>query len=122
MPDFLREHSWPIAFSVLLHGLVAGALLLAAFVTIDRSPPSVMPLPIDAVVMDSQVLHAAQRALAERAEQEAARARAAADDKAAAAAAAAEQTAIEQQHAEEAAKAADTAKAQAAADAERVAA
>src|SRR5271167_4113829 len=78
MPGFLREHSWSIAFSVLLHGLLAAALLFATLVTINRSPPSNVPLPIDAVVIDSQVLHAAQQALADRAaEQEAARAHAA---------------------------------------------
>src|SRR5271154_3595296 len=77
MPGFLREHSWSIAFSVLLHGLLAAALLFATLVTINRSPPSKVPLPIDAVVIDSQVLHAAQQALADRAEQEAARLRAA---------------------------------------------
>jgi outer membrane biosynthesis protein TonB len=77
MPGFLREHSWSIAVSVLLHGLLAAALVFATLVSINRSTPTNVPLPIDAVVIDSQVLHAAQQALADRAEQEAARARAA---------------------------------------------
>jgi colicin import membrane protein len=106
MSGFLREHSWPIAFSVLLHGLVAAAFAFAALISITRAPPHLEPLPIDAIVIDSQVLHAAQRALAERAEQETARVKAAADAKAAA-----EQTAIELKHAEEEARAADAAKA-----------
>jgi colicin import membrane protein len=106
MSGFLREHSWPIAFSVLLHGLVAAAFAFAALISITRSPPHLEPLPIDAIVIDSQVLHAAQRALTERAEHEAARVKAAADAKAAA-----EQTAIELRHAEEEAKAADAVKA-----------
>src|SRR5271170_5400130 len=100
MPGFLREHSWSIAFSVLLHGLLAAALVFTALISVNRSPPSTEPLPIDAVVIDSQVLHAAQRELADRAEQEAARARAA----------------------EEQQRAADEAKLAAAADAEKAAA
>jgi colicin import membrane protein len=109
MPGFLREHSWSIAFSVLLHGLLAAALVFATLISINRAPPSSAPLPIDAVVIDSQVLHAAQHALAERAEQEAARARAAAEEKQRAAA-------------EEQQRTADEAKLAAAADAERAAA
>jgi colicin import membrane protein len=87
MPGFLREHSGPIAFSVLLHGLLIAAFAAAALITIHQSMPTMQPIPVDAVVIDSQVLHAAQRALTERAEQEAARVRAAAEAKAAAAAA-----------------------------------
>ncbi|MDB6097833.1 MAG: hypothetical protein JWN58_536 [Gammaproteobacteria bacterium] len=107
MSAFLREHSWPIAFSVLLHGLLAAALAAAALISIHPTPPSVQPIPVDAIVIDSQVLHAAQRTLADRAEQEAARLRAAAEAKAAAEAAAAKaandaQAAVEQQKAEEA--------------------
>jgi len=49
--------------------------------------PTMQPLAVDAVDIDSQVLHSAQRALTERAEQEAARVRAAAEAKAAAQAA-----------------------------------
>src|SRR5258705_42098 len=86
MRDFLREHSWAVVVSVLLHGLLVVGLVLTALNSARRPPPSLQPLPIDAVVVDSQVLHAAERARAERAEQEAARARAAAEAKAAAAA------------------------------------
>jgi colicin import membrane protein len=111
MPGFLREHSWPIVFSVALHGLLAAALLAATLISINKSLPKLQPIPVDAVVVDSQVLHAAQRALTERAEQEAARVRAATEARAAAEAAAAQaatdaQMAAEQQRAAEQAKAA----------------
>jgi colicin import membrane protein len=88
MPGFLREHSWSIAFSVGLHGLLIAAFAAAALITIHQAlPTTLQPIPVDAVVIDSQVLHAAQRALTERSEQEAARLRAAAEEKAAAQAA-----------------------------------
>jgi colicin import membrane protein len=88
MPGFLREHSWSIVFSVGLHGLLIAAFAAAALITINHAlPTSMQPIPVDAVVIDSQVLHAAQRALTERSEQEAARQRAAAEEKAAAQAA-----------------------------------
>ncbi len=87
MPGFLREHSWSIVFSVALHGLLMAAFAAAALITIHHSLPTMQPIPVDAVVIDSQVLHAAQRALTERAAQEAARARAEAEAKAAAQAA-----------------------------------
>ena len=83
MRDFLREHSGPMVVSVLLHGLLVGGMLFATYIASQQHLPAVQPLPIDAVVVDSQVLHAAQRAQTERAEQEAARARAAAEAKAA---------------------------------------
>ena len=85
MRNFLREHSWPIVVSVLLHGLLAGSMLLVTYLSSQQRLPSIQPLPIDAVVMDSRVLHAAQRVKDERAEQELARERAAAEAKAAAA-------------------------------------
>jgi colicin import membrane protein len=88
MPGFLREHSWSIVFSVGLHGLLIAAFAAAALITIHHVlPTTTQPIPVDAVVIDSQVLHAAQRALTERSEQEAARQRAAAEEKAAAQAA-----------------------------------
>src|SRR5258708_35681779 len=87
MRDFLREHSLAVVVSVLLHGLLVAGLVLVALNSARKPPPSLQPLPIDAVVVDSQVLHAAV-AVRERAEQEAARARAAAEAQAAAAAAA----------------------------------
>ena len=88
MPGFLREHSWSIVFSVGLHGLLIAAFAAAALITIHHAlPTTLQPIPVDAVVIDSQVLHAAQRALTERSEQEAARQRAAAEEKAAAQAA-----------------------------------
>src|ERR1035438_8556249 len=79
MPGFVRENSWPVVASVGLHGLLAAGLLLMTYVSRNQHLPTLQPLPIDAVVVDSQVLHAAQRAQAERDEQEAARARAAAE-------------------------------------------
>jgi colicin import membrane protein len=72
---------------VALHGLLIAAFAAAALITIHHSLPTLQPIAVDAVVIDSQVLHSAQRALTERAEQEAARVRAAAEAKAAAQAA-----------------------------------
>jgi colicin import membrane protein len=82
MRDFLHEHGWAVVLSVLLHGLLVGGMLLATYISSQTHLPAVQPLPIDAVVVDSQVLHASQRAKDERAEQEVARARAAAEAKA----------------------------------------
>jgi colicin import membrane protein len=83
MRDFLREHAWPVVVSVLLHGLLVGGMLLVTYLSSRQHPLTVQPLPIDAVVLDSRVVHAAQRAKDERAEQEA-RERAEAEAKAAA--------------------------------------
>jgi colicin import membrane protein len=134
MREFLREHSWPIVFSVLLHGLLVGGLILPMLISAHRTPPSLQPLPIDAVVIDSQVLHAAQHAQDERAAEAvaartraeeavkaaaAAKAEAAAETEAKAEAAAADQA----KQAQQAAKDAEQAKAAAAAaDAAKVAA
>ena len=68
---------------MLLHGLLVGGMLFATYIASQQHLPAVQPIPIDAVVVDSQVVHAAQRAKDERAEQDAARARAAAEAKAA---------------------------------------
>jgi len=120
MPSFLREHSWSLFFSVLLHAALAGAFLVAALISMNKTLPSnAQPLPIDGVVIDSQVLSAAQRALTERAEQEAARAKAAADARAAADAAAQEKAATDLKHAQDAA-AAEAKAVAAAADQQRV--
>ena len=113
MPGFLREHSWPLVFSVVLHGLLAAALLAATLISINKSLPKLQPIPVDAVVVDSQVLHAAQRALTDRAEQAAARVRAETEEKAAAEAAAAKAVADAQMVAEQQ-RQADQAKAAAA--------
>jgi len=118
MPGFFREHSWSIVFSVALHGLLIAAFAAAALITIHHALPTLQPIAVDAVVIDSQVLHAAQRALTERAEQEAARVRAAAEAKAAAAAAEAK-TATDAQMAAEEERAAQETKV-AAAEAERI--
>jgi len=130
MRNFLREHSWPIVASVLLHGLLAGSMLLVTYLSSQQRLPTIQPLPIDAVVMDSQVLHAAKRVKDERAEQELARERAAEEAKAAAAQADADARAAEEAKAaaaEQAAKQATDdaearAKANAAAAEERTAA
>jgi colicin import membrane protein len=106
MREFLRENSGPVIVSVLLHGLLAAGLILTAVISARRTPPTLQPLPIDAVVVDSQILHAAQHAQEERAAQAAARARAEAQAAAAAAKAADD------------ARAADEAKSAAAAQAE----
>ncbi len=118
MPGFLREHSWSIVFSVALHGLLLAAFAAAALIGIHHSLPTIQPVAVDAVVLDSQVLHAAQRALAERAEQEAARARAEAEAKAAAQAAEAKAASDAKLAAEEERAAQETAAA--AAEAERM--
>jgi colicin import membrane protein len=121
MPGFLREHSWSIAFSVLLHGLLAAALVFAALISINRSTPTKVPLPIDAVVIDSQVLHAAQRELADRADKEAARARAAEEQQRAAKEAEATAAADAAKAAAESAREADAQKAAAAKHSEELA-
>jgi colicin import membrane protein len=101
MPGFLREHSWSLAFSVLLHAAIAGAFLVAALITVNKTLPSIQPLPIDGVVVDSQILSAAQRTLTERAEAEAARAKAAADARVAAESAAQEKVAADAKQAQD---------------------
>ena len=84
MAGVIRDNSWPVVGSLALHGLVAAAAVLTAYVSSSRRVPELHPLPIDAMVVDSRVLHAAQRVLEERAEAALAQARAAADAKAAA--------------------------------------
>src|SRR5258708_4465620 len=107
MRNFLREHRWAVVVSVLLHGLLVVGLVFATLNS-HRAPLPVQPLPIDAVVVDSQVLHAAQRA---QSDQEAARARAAAEAQAAAAAKAADEArAAEEAKTAEQAKAAEQTK------------
>src|SRR5882757_2487325 len=85
MQAFLREYSRPLALSVLLHGVLLGSMLLVTFISSQQHLPPVQPLPIDAVVVASKVLPAAQRAEAGRAEQGAAGARADAEAQGAAA-------------------------------------
>ena len=108
--------------SVLLHGLLAGGLMLVTLMPKPRPQTSAIPLPIEAVVVDSQVLHAVQKAQSDRAEEEAARARAAAEAKAAAEAAAAQQRADAAAVEAAQAEAARTAEAEAAAAASATAA
>ena len=126
MPGFFREHTSSLVLSVLLHGLLAAALLFAAMFTLHKPQPAAgQPLPIDAQVIDSQVLKAAQQQLADRAAQQAAKARAAAEAQEAAKAKAAEdarRVQDEAAQAETAQKAADAEKLAQAAQAERAAA
>jgi colicin import membrane protein len=105
MAGFLREHSGSLAFSVLLHAALAAAFLVAAMITVNRTLPSVQPLPVDGVVIDSAVLTAAQKQLTDRAEAEAARAKAVADARAAAETAATEKAAAEAKQQEDQAEA-----------------
>src|ERR1700678_4038847 len=108
MREFLREHSWAVTVSVLLHGLLVGGVIIAAFIPAFRKTPTLQPLPIDAVVVDSQFVHAGQQ----RAADAAASAQAAEQSKAAAAdAKAADAKAAEEAKAAEDAKAAGDAKA-----------
>jgi colicin import membrane protein len=123
MRDFLREHSWPVAISVLLHGLLVVGFLLVTYLSNHQRMPSIQPLPIDAVVIDSRSLQAAQKVLTDRAEEEVARARDAAAAKAAAEAQAREaDEANAANQAKEAAAAQETAQTKAAADAKAAAA
>ena len=90
-------------FSVLLHAALAAAMVLMAMMSVTRSTISVQPPAVNAVVVDSRILHAAQ---------EAQRAHVAAEEQAAAAraAAAAEAKAAAESKAADEAKAADAAK------------
>ena len=104
MPSTFREHSWPVLFSVLLHAALAAAMVLMAMMSATRSTSSIEPPVVNAVVVDSRILHAAQ---------EAQRARVAAEEQAAAtrAAAAEEVRAVAESKVAEEAKAAEAVKA-----------
>jgi colicin import membrane protein len=104
MPSTFREHSWPVLFSVLLHAALAAAMVLMAMMSATRSTSSIEPPAVNAVVVDSRILHAAQ---------EAQRARVAAEEQAAAtrAAAAEEVRAVAESKVAEEAKAAEAVKA-----------
>ncbi len=75
--EFLRDSRGSLVASLLLH---AGIAALAVVLSLNLRTPmtSLQPLPIDAIVVDSRVLQAAQRAKAERVAEEQARERAAA--------------------------------------------
>jgi colicin import membrane protein len=104
MPSTFREHSWPVLFSVLLHAALAATMVLMAMMSATRSTSSIEPPAVNAVVVDSRILHAAQ---------EAQRARVAAEEQAAAtrAAAAEEVRAVAESKVAEEAKAAEAVKA-----------
>jgi len=59
MLGFLREHSGSMVFSLLLHGGLAAALIFATQFSFQPRTPPPQPLAITAVVINSQVLHAA---------------------------------------------------------------
>jgi len=130
MLDFVREHSWSVFFAVLLHGLLAVALILMSRMSFTHAPQTIQPLPMNAVVVSSQVLQAAHKfqetQAAARAADEAQRVAAAEAAKALAAEQqqAADAKAAEAQQTEDARKAADAQKAaeeQRAADAQKAA-
>jgi len=108
VPEFLREHSVPMVFSVLLHGALVAVLVLTAVMSTTRAPVYLQSAPVNATVIDSQILHAAQRAQAEHAAEQA---RAAAQAQAAAAQAAADAKAADQAKVAQQVKAAADAKA-----------
>jgi colicin import membrane protein len=87
MPAFWREHTWPVLVSLGLHGLLVLGVILMTYVASQQRMPTLQPIPVDAVAVDSRVLHAAQHLEAERAAQELARTNAAAAQAAADAAA-----------------------------------
>jgi len=87
MASFVRENSGPVVCSVLLHGALAAALVYLTLVR-THAPVSMQSAPINATIVDSQVLRAAQRAQADAAARAAEQARAAAAAQAAAKAAA----------------------------------
>ena len=113
MREFFRDYSGSFAFSVFLHGLLVAALIATAVIS-SRRASSPQPLPIDAVVVDSQVVRQAERAEAQREAQAAAERQRVADEAKAAAEAKAQADAKaeEQAKAEQDAKAASEAKAQ----------
>src|ERR1700690_2270515 len=84
MQSTFREHSWPVLFSVLLHAALAAAMVLMAMMSATRSTSSIEPPAVNAVVVDSRILHAAQEAQRARvaAEEQAAATRAAAAEEA----------------------------------------
>jgi colicin import membrane protein len=116
MAGFIRENSGPVFFSVLLHGAIAAALIMMAVLSATHSPSSVQSIPINATVVDSQILHAAEHLQTERAAAEQAQQARAAAAKAAADAQAADQAkAAEEARTAAAARVADEANAAAAA-------
>jgi colicin import membrane protein len=128
MPGFWRENTSSIVFSVLLHGLLIAALVFSAHLSFEPASAKLQPLPIDATVVDSQVLHAARaeqeaeaEAVAAAAAQAAAKAKAAAEAAAAEQAEAAAKAAAEAKQAADAQQAAQAKQAAEAADAARAA-
>jgi colicin import membrane protein len=130
MFDFVREHTWAVFFSMVLHGLLAAAFVLMAQISIAPPRQIIQPLPINAMVISSQVLRAAQKvqedqvAAAEAAKALAAEQQRAADEAVHAQKAAEAQKIADAQKAAEEKKAAEAAKeaeAQRAAEAQKAA-
>ena len=62
MSGYWRENFRPVSLSVALHGGIVAALVLMANFSLQLSSPDLQPLPIDATVVDSSVVRAAQQA------------------------------------------------------------
>jgi len=62
MSGYLRENFRPVFLSVALHGGVIAALILMANFSLQVSSPDLQPLPINATLVDSRVVRAAQQA------------------------------------------------------------
>lgn len=119
MDQVIKENSWPVMLSIGLHVAIAAALVLTSLISADKMTIERPSAPVNAVVVDSQVLKSYQRAQSERAAA-AAQATAQAAAQAAAQAREAEQAraaAAEAQNARIAAEAKAATEAQAAAEA-----
>jgi colicin import membrane protein len=101
MPGVWREYSPSVVVSLFLHGGFVVALVLMTQFSWHRADQSLHPLPVNAVVVDSRVLHAAEQAQADAAKavQEAAAQRQR-DEEAARQAALAEQQTVAQKAAD----------------------
>ncbi len=56
MQEFWREYSPAVVFSILLHGALVAAVILAAHLSLHRMPEIIKPLALDAVVVDARTL------------------------------------------------------------------
>ena len=56
MQEFWREYSPAVIFSIVLHGGLVAAVILAAHLSLHRMPEIIKPLALDAVVVDSRTL------------------------------------------------------------------
>ena len=56
MQEFWREYSPAVIFSIVLHGALVAAVILAAHLSLHRMPEIIKPLALDAVVVDARTL------------------------------------------------------------------